>query len=147
MDFSGTACQGIASLHAFTLRRIFKWEGDIIAPNAHAQHVQFRLAIAYKNNHTFVAEKLMSWPNGYQLRLVPELRFSYEEEAAPEAFFVPYVWSLIVSHTSRTLAWRTEAIALFTPLESYNSADTLDGLSGQNSNKHPSETNGTLCSV
>jgi hypothetical protein len=48
-----------------------------------------------------------------RLRAVPELRFSYEEEASPEEFFVPYVWSLAVAEPS--IPWTLSAIALFSP--------------------------------
>ncbi len=34
-----------------------------------------------------------------RLRPLAEMRFVYEEEAAPEEFFVPYVWSLAVGAT------------------------------------------------
>jgi len=52
------------------------------------------------------AENLEDWPGHNQLRHVPELRFSYEEEASPEGFFVPYVWTLVFSHT--TIPWRPQ---------------------------------------
>ena len=42
---------------------------------------------------------LRAW-RGDKLRQFPELRFTYEEEASPEDFFVPMVWSLVVAHTS-----------------------------------------------
>lgn len=46
-----------------------------------------------------------------RLRPLPELRFVYEEEAHPEEFFVPYVWSLVVARSS--VPWALSAIALF----------------------------------
>jgi hypothetical protein len=49
-----------------------------------------------------------------RLRPVPELRFSYEEEAAPEEFFSPYVWSLAVRDVG-AVPWNLAAIVLFTP--------------------------------
>ena len=52
------------------------------------------------------------WTTG-NLRSVPELRFSYEEEQSAEQFFVPVVWTLIVSFSD--LAWNTDSISLFTP--------------------------------
>lgn len=61
------------------------------------------------------------------LRDFKELRFSYEEEESPEQFFVPYVWSLIVSHTQSSIPWTPEAIALFSPVTESNKA-TLDDL-------------------
>ena len=37
---------------------------------------------------------------GDRLRALPEMRFVYEEEAQPEEFFVPYVWSQAVAATA-----------------------------------------------
>jgi hypothetical protein len=50
---------------------------------------------------------------GDGIKLFTELRFTYEEEAHPEQFFVPYVWSLVCSHSG--IPWDPAAIALFTP--------------------------------
>jgi hypothetical protein len=49
-----------------------------------------------------------------RLRPVPELRFSYEEEAAPEEFFSPYVWSLAVRDVG-AVPWNLAAVVLFSP--------------------------------
>ena len=38
-------------------------------------------------------------------------RFTYEEEATPEDFFVPVVWGLVVSET--LIPWQHAAISLF----------------------------------
>ena len=62
--------------------------------------------ISRESRVTVVAEKLEEWPGSNSLRHVPELRFSYEEEASPEGFFVPYVWTLMFSHT--TIPWRAQ---------------------------------------
>ncbi|KAL4436991.1 hypothetical protein ABPG75_004130, partial [Micractinium tetrahymenae] len=48
-----------------------------------------------------------------RLRPFPELRFMYEEEASPEEFFVPYVWSLAVAQGG--IPFSLGAITLFTP--------------------------------
>ncbi|KAL4436850.1 hypothetical protein ABPG75_003989 [Micractinium tetrahymenae] len=42
-----------------------------------------------------------------RLKPFPELRFTYEEEASPEEFFVPYVWSLAVAqgHVQALQRW------------------------------------------
>jgi dymeclin len=60
-----------------------------------------------------------------QLQQFPELRFTYEEEASPEDFFVPYVWTLVVAHCG--LPWNLQHIALFSPapveVDSASSAD------------------------
>lgn len=40
--------------------------------------------------------------------------FTYEEEADPEIFFVPYVWEVIVcAVTSSTIEWKKEGIRVF----------------------------------
>ena len=44
--------------------------------------------------------------------------FSYEEEADPESFFVPYVWDLIVSVvTASTMEWKKDDIQAFSLLD------------------------------
>ena len=48
-------------------------------------------------------------PDG--LRLFEQLRFTYEEEAASEEFFVPHLWSLVVA-SARPAAWRQSPQAL-----------------------------------
>ncbi|CAD7696443.1 unnamed protein product [Ostreobium quekettii] len=48
-----------------------------------------------------------------KLRHFPELKFLYEEEANPEEFFVPLVWSLVVTHLD--VAWNPDLIVLFSP--------------------------------
>ncbi|PSC74556.1 dymeclin-like isoform X1 [Micractinium conductrix] len=48
-----------------------------------------------------------------RLKPFPELRFTYEEEASPEEFFVPYVWSLAVAQGG--IPFTLSAITLFTP--------------------------------
>ena len=73
-----------------------------------------------------VAVALKEWrPIG--LRHFPELHFTYEEESSPEDFFVPYVWTLIVTHT--TIPWNSQNIALFAPVGS----DESSGLNSQDS--------------
>ena len=61
-----------------------------------------------------------------KLRRFPELHFTYEEEAAPEDFFVPYVWTFVVTHSF--VPWNSQAIALFSPLSTSVSASSLDRL-------------------
>lgn len=59
---------------------------------------------------------LQSWRSD-KLRHLPEMRFVYEEEAAPEEFFVPYCWSLAVTATgNRLMNWNLGAVALLTQL-------------------------------
>jgi len=55
------------------------------------------------------ADSLRAW-RGDKLRQFPELRFTYEEEAAPEDFFVPMVWALVVAHTA-SVPWNLQARA------------------------------------
>ena len=66
-----------------------------------------------------LAENLGAWQPD-RLSKPEELRFSYEEEGAPEHFFVPYIWSLVVSST--TIPWNLHAIALFQPVMSAKDA-------------------------
>lgn len=50
-----------------------------------------------------VLEHIQGFAAGWRperLRPLSEMRFVYEEEAAPEEFFVPYVWSLVVGATN-----------------------------------------------
>ncbi|KAG7668273.1 hypothetical protein KSW81_002169 [Nannochloris sp. 'desiccata'] len=78
-------------------------------------------AVVSNENENVTAEKVleviktgsMGWRKE-KLRTFPELRFSYEEEASPEDFFVPYVWSLIVS--SLSIPWTLSAITAFVPV-------------------------------
>lgn len=59
---------------------------------------------------------VQSW-RGDRLKHLPEMRFVYEEEAAPEEFFVPYTWSLTVAATGgRLLSWNLCAVTLLTQL-------------------------------
>jgi len=50
-----------------------------------------------------------------------DFTFTYEEEADPEIFFVPYVWETLVSIvTSSTIEWKQDdikAFALLDPLD------------------------------
>ena len=47
-----------------------------------------------------------------------DFTFTYEEEADPEVFFVPYVWEVIVSVvTSSTIEWKKDDIRAFSLLE------------------------------
>eukprot|EP00879_Flechtneria_rotunda_P022262 GHRR01023488.1.p1 GENE.GHRR01023488.1~~GHRR01023488.1.p1 ORF type:complete len:283 (+),score=103.21 GHRR01023488.1:648-1496(+) len=73
-----------------------------------------------------------SWrPN--RLKHLPEMRFVYEEEAAPEEFFVPYCWSLAVAGTAgRLLSWNLGQMALLTQLSEVEvSGDGTGSLEGQ----------------
>lgn len=52
------------------------------------------------------------WTTGH-LNQIPDLRFSYEEEDSAEQFFVPVVWTLVVSFSG--LPWNHDSISLFRP--------------------------------
>lgn len=56
-----------------------------------------------------------------------DFTFSYEEEADPEIFFVPYVWEVAVSVvTASTIDWDTHRIQVFPLLEEDENEDFLD---------------------
>ncbi len=55
-------------------------------------------------------------------------RFTYEEEATPEDFFVPLVWSLVVADLM--LPWRHSAIVLFAASSGTKSAEDQSDASG-----------------
>ena len=72
---------------------------------------------------SWYVENLSSWQQD-RLSRPEELRFTYEEEGTPEDFFVPYVWSLVVS--SSTIPWNLHAIALFQPVSSANDTAVVE---------------------
>jgi len=56
-----------------------------------------------------------------------DFTFSYEEEADPEIFFVPYIWEVIVCVlTSSTIDWDSSRIKVFPLLEEEIIAGTVD---------------------
>lgn len=69
------------------------------------------------------------------------LTFTYEEEADPEVFFVPYVWDVIVgTMTTTTMEWTRSKIEVFPLNEAVEAEhslqnDTADG-SGSDANKN-----------
>lgn len=70
---------------------------------------------------------LQSW-RGDRLKQLPELRFVYEEEAAPEEFFVPYCWSLaVVSTGGRLVHWNLGSVALLTQMSGVDLEAQLEG--------------------
>ena len=69
-----------------------------------------------------------------KLRIFPELRFSYEEEASPEDFFVPYVWSLLIARTMMAIPWNVAAVTAFAlplPLSSSSSSTTTTSVGAE----------------
>ena len=69
------------------------------------------------------AEGLRVW-KGDGVQRTPDLHFTYEEEAAAEDFFVPYIWTLVVSGTS--LPWSSRSISLFAPSGQEGAGATQD---------------------
>ena len=64
------------------------------------------------------AETLKQMATESQKRSSTEDLFTYEEEADPEVFFVPYVWEIIVSVvTSSSIEWETDKIEVFALLD------------------------------
>jgi hypothetical protein len=58
-----------------------------------------------------------------------DFQFTYEEEADPEVFFVPYIWEVIVcAVTASTVEWEKHAIQVFPLLEAEEvPSDVLEG--------------------
>jgi len=56
-----------------------------------------------------------------------DFTFTYEEEADPEIFFVPYVWEVIVSVTTAgSIEWTKENIKVFPLLSDEAIGDVLE---------------------
>jgi len=51
---------------------------------------------------------------GDRMRVFQDLKFTYEQEQAPEEFFTPYIWSLVFDRSA--LRWSQQRLALF-PLD------------------------------
>ena len=62
-----------------------------------------------------------------------DFTFSYEEEADPEIFFVPYIWEVVVCVvTASTIDWDTNRIEVFPLLEEEEEEEeTLDDVGGE----------------
>jgi len=52
---------------------------------------------------------------GGEMAVDPELKFTYEEEAEAERFFVPYIWEVVHAKTKEDVWWVTACISVFTP--------------------------------
>ena len=57
-----------------------------------------------------IRDASLSW-KADKLRQLADLRFTYEQEPAPEEFFTPYVWAIV--HERSGLGWDTERILIF----------------------------------
>ena len=63
-----------------------------------------------------------------------DFTFTYEEEADPEVFFVPYIWEVVVCVvTASTIEWDTSRIQVFPLLDEEENA-TSDQLGGEDQN-------------
>lgn len=69
-----------------------------------------------------VVANTRAW-RGDGMKMFTELRFTYEEEAHPEEFFAPYVWTLVVAHSG--IPWNPECVTLF-PVRQSSSSQTFD---------------------
>jgi Dyggve-Melchior-Clausen syndrome protein len=58
-----------------------------------------------------------------------DFQFTYEEEADPEVFFVPYIWEVVVcAVTASTVEWEKNKIQVFPLLEADEvPSDVLEG--------------------
>ena len=62
--------------------------------------------------------------------LEADFTFSYEEEADPEVFFVPYIWEVVVCVvTASTIDWDTDRIQVFPLLDDLDE-DINDSVEG-----------------
>lgn len=72
-----------------------------------------------------------------------EFTFSYEEEADPEVFFVPYTWDLIVSVvTASTVEWKKDDIEAFDLLDEVDEEDEVLGIEQSPPAFHATATTG-----
>ena len=60
------------------------------------------LSVVVKNAQLWSVEKM---------KVMSDLKFTYEEEMHPEEFFIPYVWSLVCTHSG--IMWDPQSITLF----------------------------------
>ena len=70
--------------------------------NSHAQtqtHTE-----AYTHTHTH---------EQHSMAKDPDLKFTYEEEADPEQFFVPYIWEVVYAQTKEDVSWVPARIRVF----------------------------------
>jgi hypothetical protein len=61
-----------------------------------------------------------------RLQHLPDPRYTYEQEEAPEEFFTPYVWSVVVEQCG--LSWRRQRVVLVSPEESEYGAGVVSSL-------------------
>jgi hypothetical protein len=64
-----------------------------------------------------------------------DFTFSYEEEADPEIFFVPYIWEVIVCVvTASSIDWDTNRIQVFALIEDDEDGADEEGMTENNGN-------------
>jgi len=56
--------------------------------------------------------KIATATDGWQgnLKVFPELKFTYEEDANSEEFFIPYIWTLVYDYQG--LSWKAPRAAV-----------------------------------
>ena len=59
---------------------------------------------------THIRDAAREW-RADSLRPLPDLKFTYEQEPAPEEFFTPYVWSIVFDRAA--IDWNPERVTLF----------------------------------
>ena len=59
---------------------------------------------------THIRDASREW-RAEKLRPLADLKFTYEQEPAPEEFFTPYVWSIVYERSQ--LKWSPERVCLF----------------------------------
>ena len=57
-----------------------------------------------------IRDASLSWKTD-RLRQLADLRFTYEQEPAPEEFFTPYIWAIV--HERAGIGWDPERILIF----------------------------------
>ena len=82
----------------------------------------------FSSSNTSVADdSTISTASSSTVSGMEDFRFTYEEEADPEIFFVPYLWEVIVSCVSAsTLEWNKKRIKVFALLEYEEMSDIAD---------------------
>ncbi len=131
------------------IRAVMK-EANTMIQEASARNAQQSMEILQKNVHMLKGLKVGSAQRGRigsessvdstmsdsTMNGMEDFKFTYEEEADPETFFVPYVWDVIVSTvTSNSLEWDRMNIKVFAIMHHANDGnlsgsdvDNVDGL-------------------
>jgi hypothetical protein len=78
------------------------------------------------SRHPATPLSLRSSPQADSLEHVPDPRFTYEQESAPEEFFTPYIWSLVRDRSG--LVWDPLRVVLLAEELDDEPADALPAL-------------------